>query len=167
MSVHYPVTLRRYLHYRKKDDFVVVKYGASWCNPCKRLTPILEALANEQKHVYFVDVDVDNPEMEHHEDLKNVKTIPHLKFFVNGVLEREVIGSDLERINRYVTRYSEMTLKEVSSSDTSDSDNELSPDKEESDLDKEVTSITQIAETSETDCDGCPYCSSVKKEDEV
>ncbi len=171
MAVHYPIDLRRYLHYRKKNDFVVVKIGASWCSPCRKLTPILESLAAEHKHVYFVDIDVDNPEMEHHEDLKNVKTIPHLKFFVNGVLEREVIGLNLEKINRYVTRYSEMTLKEVSASDSS-SESDSSPKSDHSDHDdqsepsnEKVTEvITKITETPEMGYHSCPYCSSVKNE---
>ncbi|GAH13989.1 unnamed protein product, partial [marine sediment metagenome] len=60
MSVHNPETLRRYLHYRKKNDFVVIKYGAEWCGPCKRLAPALEKLAKEHPHVYFVDADIDN-----------------------------------------------------------------------------------------------------------
>ena len=120
MSVHHPTDLRRYLHYRKKNDFVVVKYGTSWCGPCKKLTPILDNLASQHKHVYFVDADIDNPELENHPDLDNVKTIPHIKFFIDGKMEREVIGLNLEKINRYVERYSEIKLIELNNKKESD-----------------------------------------------
>ena len=53
MSVHFPVTHRRYMHYRKKDDFVVVKYGAEWCGPCKKISPLIAELAAKYKNVYF------------------------------------------------------------------------------------------------------------------
>lgn len=113
MSVHYPVTHRRYMHYRKKDDFVVVKYGAEWCGPCKKISPLLEELAEKYKNVYFLDVDVEteqNPDEEvamiDHDDFKNIRTIPHFKFFLGGELVREFHGADAERLQRYVKRYS-------------------------------------------------------------
>ena len=113
MSVHKPTTLRRYMHYRKKDDLIVMKYGAEWCGPCKAITPVLQKLAKEHSHVYFVDVDIDNDEIIDHEDLSNVKKIPHVKFFVNGKLEQEFVGKDDDKLHRYVKRYSEVKLKEV------------------------------------------------------
>jgi len=114
MSVHYPQTLRRYNHYRKKDDFVVIKYGAEWCGPCKKITPILESLSSEHKHVYFLDVDIENEEILEHSDLKNVRTIPHIKFFVDCELKREIIGVDKVKLHRYVKRYSEHKLNQKS-----------------------------------------------------
>lgn len=112
MSVHYPETMRRYMHYRKKNDFVVIKYGAEWCGPCKKLTPVMSQLAKEHDHVYFLDVDVENDEISEHPDLSNVGKIPHIKFFVDGKLEREIVGLDLDSLNRYVNRYSDIKLKE-------------------------------------------------------
>ena len=112
MSVHYPVTHRRYMHYRKKSDFVVIKYGAEWCGPCKKVIPVMEELARNYPSVYFLDVDVDNGEISEHEDLKDVRTIPHFKFFVNGEKKREIVGVDLDRLNRYVERYSKLESNE-------------------------------------------------------
>ncbi|GAG56127.1 unnamed protein product, partial [marine sediment metagenome] len=113
MSVHYPETLRRYHHYRKKDDFVVIKYGAEWCRPCKTVSPVLDELAKEHRHVYFLDVDIENEEISEHEDLEGVRTIPHVKFFVDGEMKREIVGVDHDRLHRYVKRYSSLKLNEV------------------------------------------------------
>ena len=99
MSIYYPNNLRRYLHYRKKDDFVVIKYGAEWCRPCKEIAPILEKLAKDHRHVYFVDADIDKEEITVHEDFSDVKKIPHIKFFVNGEMKREIIGVDTEKLH--------------------------------------------------------------------
>ena len=118
MSVHYPQTLRRYLHYRKKNDFIVIKYGAEWCGPCKEISPILEQLAKEYSNVYFVDVDIENEEIITHSDLDDIRTVPHIKFFLNGELKREIVGKDIEKLYRYVERYS--NISEINQINTSE-----------------------------------------------
>lgn len=121
MSVHFPQTYSRYMHYRKKDDFIVIKYGAEWCRPCKAIKPLMVELAKKYTNVYFLDVDIDqdsngndkteeNEIMIDHPDFKNVRTIPHFKFFVNKELVREFHGADAERLKRYVSRYSQPKL---------------------------------------------------------
>lgn len=108
MTVRCPETLKEYEHYKGKEGLVVVKYGAEWCGPCKRLKPLLKKLAKEHPHVYFLDVDIDT-EVGDHEDTGNVRTIPHCKFFIDGKMKREIIGTDKERLVRYVERYSAST----------------------------------------------------------
>lgn len=109
--LHYPETLRRYLHYRKKNDFVVIKYGAEWCGPCKEISPILIDLAKKYPNVYFLDVDIENEDILDHSDLDDVKKIPHIKFFLNGELKREIVGKDVPSLIKYVERYSNSELK--------------------------------------------------------
>jgi thiol-disulfide isomerase/thioredoxin len=117
MSVHFPETHRRYMHYRKKDDFVVIKYGAEWCGPCKAIKPLMKELAEKYPDVYFLDVDVDTEQgddedvaMINHFDFENIKSIPHFKFFLEQKLVKEFRGSDKERLKRYVERYSKPKL---------------------------------------------------------
>ena len=38
---------------------ILVQYTASWCGPCKSLTPRLSNLSNKYSDVIFVKVDVD------------------------------------------------------------------------------------------------------------
>lgn len=100
-----PKTINQYEHYKKKNGLVVVKFGAEWCGPCKRIMPFIKKLAEEYQDSYFVDVNVDT-EIGDHEDATGFKTIPHFKFYVDGKLVREVSGTDKENIERYVKRYS-------------------------------------------------------------
>ena len=129
MSVHFPKTHRRYMHYRKKDGLVVIKYGAEWCGPCKAIKPLMDKLAEKYATVYFLDVDVDtekDPEedlvMVEHDDFNNIRTIPHFKFFVNQELIREFQGADRERLKRYVERYSVNKSDKSNGSNKSDKD---------------------------------------------
>ena len=145
MSVHFPTTHRRYMHYRKKDDFIVIKYGAEWCGPCKSIKPLIAELAKQYPTVYFLDVDVDNEVKDYeeipmidHSDFENIKTIPHFKFFVKGELIREFHGSDAERLKTYVKRYSQNNLNEINNI------NEINNDKVKND---EVENIEELVGT--------------------
>ena len=44
-----------------KNEYVVVKFSAEWCGPCKRIHPLYEKHSNSEKYtsVCFVHVDVD------------------------------------------------------------------------------------------------------------
>ncbi len=66
----------------KRDEQVVVKFGAAWCGPCKRQTKQLEELEEE---VFEIDIDQD---VELVVSL-GIKTIPRLKVFKSGKLVRE------------------------------------------------------------------------------
>lgn len=72
----------------KQDDFqtevidsekpVLVDFFATWCGPCKRLSPIVEQLANsELKDTYdFVKVDVDQaPQLSSQYGIMSVPTL--------------------------------------------------------------------------------------------
>ncbi len=66
-----------------KDGVVVVNVGASWCPDCKRIEPIMQALATEYKDkVHFFKVNFDNEEQL--KDTLQIRRIPTLIFYKNG-----------------------------------------------------------------------------------
>lgn len=44
----------------KSEKTVLIDFYADWCGPCKMLSPIVEAVASEEKNVKFVKMNVDN-----------------------------------------------------------------------------------------------------------
>ncbi|WP_294156273.1 thioredoxin [uncultured Clostridium sp.] len=69
---------------------VIVDFFATWCGPCKMLSPILETISKENKNVKIVRIDVDdNPKASNRYD---IRSIPKLIFFKNGKEVDEILG---------------------------------------------------------------------------
>ena len=42
-----------------QEDLVLVDFFATWCGPCKMLSPVLEEVANENPNLLVLKIDVD------------------------------------------------------------------------------------------------------------
>ena len=76
------------------DKPVLVDFFATWCGPCKAISPIVESLGKEmpgQARVLKVDVDKNQALAAQYQ----VQSVPTLLLFKNGqVLWRKVGGTD-------------------------------------------------------------------------
>ena len=70
---------------------ILVDFFATWCGPCKVLTPILDELSEEYTgKVEFYKIDVDqNKELA---ESYGVMGIPNIKIFKNGEIIEEMTG---------------------------------------------------------------------------
>ena len=73
----------------KAEGLVVIDFWATWCPPCRMLTPVMEELSNELADVKFCKVNVDEERELAHE--YNVSSIPLLVFIKNG----DIVGTSL------------------------------------------------------------------------
>lgn len=84
---------------------VCVQFSAKWCGPCKRITPDINRLANENKSIQFFYVDVDECEeiSGQSADGFNVAQLPTFVFYKNGneVTER-ITGANLDKVTEVV-----------------------------------------------------------------
>lgn len=87
------------VHLKNKEEFnkiisenkkVLVDFFATWCGPCKMLSPIIEELANEVSDVTFVKVDVD--EFQDLAAMFKVVSIPTIVVFENGKVVKQNVG---------------------------------------------------------------------------
>ena len=85
-----------------ESGVVVVDFFATWCGPCKMLSPVIDELSGELKNVNFVKVDIDQS-MDLAQKFKIV-SVPTLKVFKNGeevdtlmgFMPKEVLKSKVE-----------------------------------------------------------------------
>ena len=70
---------------------VVVDCWATWCGPCKKLSPIVDKVAEDYEgKAVFAKLDVDeNPEVC---EQQGIMSIPTLLFFKNGQLVDKSVG---------------------------------------------------------------------------
>lgn len=70
---------------------VFVDFFAEWCGPCKMTGPIIDQLAQENKNLKFVKVDVDkNPELT---SKYQVFSIPTFVLFKDGKTISQFVGA--------------------------------------------------------------------------
>ena len=73
-----------------KEGKVVVDLFATWCGPCKMLSPILDEISEEIKTTNFYKIDVDDNQDVARE--YSVMSIPTILIFENGELSNKIVG---------------------------------------------------------------------------
>ncbi len=74
----------------KSDKTVLVDFWASWCGPCKILSPVVDEIAEETPSIKVGKVNVDD-EMELAQ-MFQVASIPTLLVFKNGKVVKQSVG---------------------------------------------------------------------------
>ena len=69
---------------------VLVDCYATWCGPCRMLSPILDELAKEVDKCNYYKIDIDNaPDIA---KKYGIMSIPTLLLFENGELKKQAVG---------------------------------------------------------------------------
>jgi thioredoxin 1 len=70
---------------------VIVDFWATWCGPCKMLSPIIDQIADE----YFGKVKVGKVNVDEQMSLAieyKIEVIPTLIFFKDGKIQKQTVG---------------------------------------------------------------------------
>ena len=70
---------------------VLVDFWASWCAPCRMLSPLIEELSQTHSEYKFCKVNVDDQEKLAYRF--NVMSIPLLVIFKNGKVTNQSVGA--------------------------------------------------------------------------
>lgn len=62
------------------EDLVVVDFFATWCGPCKMLSPVIERMSETHQEVHFYKVDIDEePDLAERFRVMSVPTLLYMK----------------------------------------------------------------------------------------
>ena len=90
------VTAAQVAQLQSEGKKLLVQYTASWCNPCKQLTPRLSNLSNKYDNVTFVKVDVDQ-NMDSARDLM-ISTVPTVMIYDGETLINRSTGANHDSV---------------------------------------------------------------------
>ena len=84
------INAQEYNELLSSESPVVIDFHATWCGPCKVLSPILEELDDEIEGVEFVKLDVDqHPQIAGQNQVMGVPTVVILK---DGEVKDRFVG---------------------------------------------------------------------------
>ena len=81
MSVLHIDEVNSFDNYIKNNNMVVVVFSASFCKPCREIYPYVEEIADTNKDIVFIKVDIENG--SEISGKFSIQSIPHFKFFKN------------------------------------------------------------------------------------
>ncbi|KAJ2140391.1 thioredoxin trx1 [Coemansia sp. RSA 678] len=88
-----------------KNEFVVIDFSATWCGPCKLISPKFAKLSEEHPEVKFVKLDVD--EMGEVAQVYGVAAMPTFKFLRNSENVDEFVGANPTKLTEKIKAFSE------------------------------------------------------------
>lgn len=86
-----------------KDKKILVDFYASWCGPCRMLTPVLEELEETNKQIKILKIDVDEEANVELVRKFNIQSIPALFLIKEGKVTKSSLGYiTLDQLNLFI-----------------------------------------------------------------
>ncbi|XP_029310297.1 thioredoxin-like [Cottoperca gobio] len=80
------------------DKLVVVDFTATWCEPCRQISPVFHAQSTNAENVNVVFLTVDVDKASDASEKSKVNSMPTFHFYKNGKKVAEFSGSDKDAL---------------------------------------------------------------------
>jgi thioredoxin 1 len=90
------VTSAQVAQLQSEGKKLLVQYTATWCGPCKALTPRLSNLSNRYEDITFVKVDIEE-NMDSAVEL-GISTVPTVMIYDGDTLINRSVGANIDSV---------------------------------------------------------------------
>ena len=87
------------------NKLVVVDFFATWCGPCRALSPYIDELATNHHNILFAKANIDETSAMANE--LDVKSLPCVIIFENGKEINRVVGFNKPKLQAIIENLSE------------------------------------------------------------
>lgn len=87
------------------NKLVVVDFFATWCGPCRALSPYIDELATNHHHILFAKANIEETPVIANE--LDVKSLPCVVIFENGKEINRVVGFNKQKLQAIIENLSE------------------------------------------------------------
>lgn len=92
-----------------KNKVSVVDFYATWCGPCKAISPVFDGISERVPEAQFARVDVDGAEDVAAE--YGITAMPTILFFQDGEKVDTIVGANLPKLVALIEKYSGVDVK--------------------------------------------------------
>lgn len=104
IGIHSTAELEKKLSAASKTSRLAILYfTATWCGPCRFISPIYTSLAEKHPKVVFLKIDID--EARDVAASWNISSVPTFFFVKNGKEVDSVVGADKSTIERKIAQH--------------------------------------------------------------
>jgi thiol-disulfide isomerase/thioredoxin len=137
-----------------KYDLIMLYFTASWCGPCRMISPFIEELIIKIPSCKFLKVDVDDEKLEELVSKFNINSMPTFCFIKNQELIHTITGADKDKLLNYFQHDLNISIDNNKSIDNLNKINlDLNTDTCNSFLDNQFGSLLQTDELPNLDLD--------------
>lgn len=91
----------------RTSRLAILYFTATWCGPCRIISPLYATLAGKYPKVVFLKVDID--EARDVAARWNISSVPTFFFIRNGKELDKVVGADKNALERKISQYAGST----------------------------------------------------------
>uniref|UniRef100_A0A7C9CHY0 Thioredoxin domain-containing protein n=2 Tax=Opuntia streptacantha TaxID=393608 RepID=A0A7C9CHY0_OPUST len=87
----------------KLGRLAVLYFTATWCGPCRVISPVYVSLAEKYPNAVFLKIDID--EARDVASQRNISSVPTFFFIKDGKEIDKVVGADRSSLERMIAQY--------------------------------------------------------------
>ncbi|KAL3158313.1 hypothetical protein ABBQ38_010557 [Trebouxia sp. C0009 RCD-2024] len=91
------------IHQKAGNKAVIVDFSATWCGPCRMISPYFEELSTKHTGATFIKVDVDAVEAVAQEC--GISAMPTFQVWKGGQKVDELVGASKDKLNALVEKH--------------------------------------------------------------